>query len=81
MGSSKPERAKVHVEIRITQFDGYLSRELIEVDLVETCPADDIEVDMMIQRLVGDAMHRATNQTATVFEKPVEEAEEVTAHE
>lgn len=71
-------RAAVRVQVHVARIGAsYMREELIDVDLRETCPAEDYEVDRKIEALGGEAVHRATIQTASVFPAPVEEPEEV----
>lgn len=81
MARGEKERAKVRVEIEVIRYDGYLTRQLIDVGLGETVEPDDVRVDHKIHELAEEAINRATMQTATVFEKPVEEPEEVSVDE
>lgn len=82
MRGEKVGRAVVRVQVQVAEIGSRYSRdELIEVDLHETCPADDVEVDRKIEALGGEAIHRATIQTAAVFVAPVEEPEEVSVDE
>lgn len=76
-GEKRRKRASVRVRIEVGEIGSSVRHDLIDVDLAETCEADDKWADHKIHELAEEAINRATMQTATVFEKPVEEPEEV----